>query len=415
VAPCTLALLLGLVLLQRLALPLGGTQQLPLMVPLGTALLAVGLYRGEFRLAHTRVRILALVIATAVICSLAQVVVGNLPSVLSLGLLVALYAILALDANLTPGAVTRIERVYLRVMTVFAIVSLGQMLVQLAGVPYEDYLLRLVPDTFLLTGFNTGDPIAYGDALYRSNGVVFLEPSFISMFLGLAVALAVYRRASALTVTVLLVGMIPPLAGSGFVVLVPALIALALTRRRRRHLLAVVPALLIAVVVATLTPLGDRYVQRTTEASQSNTSASFRLIEPYTALLPVSLEDAPHAAFGHGAGSADDFFIEAGRGDATQPIIPKILFEYGLVGVVGILLPLLVVFAGSLRSRPWTVGLVLLFVFVNASFLQAVLVLFTFFWMTLMPYGRRSDSPGSGAATDTRRLGPMVPATGVTR
>ncbi|WP_347059034.1 hypothetical protein ABC795_01440 [Blastococcus sp. HT6-30] len=370
-------------LFQRLGVPYG-EGQIPLMVPVVLLLLAAGLRSGEFRIAPARLPALALIWGTAGVCTLVQLALGGAPSIFSLGLVVALYAMVAVTANLGPEAVDRVHRVYLRLMTVFAGVSVAQMVIQYLGVAYRDYLSLIVPDILLLDFYNTGDPIAYGDSLYRSNGVLFLEPSFLSMFLGLAVALALYRGSGWLQVSVLLVGMVPPLAGSGFVVLLPAVVALALTGYRR-NLLTALPAGILAVLVATLTPLGERYLERSTEATNPETSSSFRLVQPYTALLPPSFDDEIPAAIGHGAGTADNYLISEGLGAITQPLMPKVLYEYGILGVLGILVVLLFLLLVGVRARPWTAGLLLLYVYVNASFLQHTQVFLTLFWILMLP------------------------------
>ncbi len=405
-APCSIALLVSSVVLQRIGVSVGGGQ-LHLAVPVTLALLAVGLRTGEFRLAWSRVRALAVVWFVAGACTLLQLALGGSPSLLSLGFVLALYAMLGVAAQLSPAAVASVERVFLRMMAVFAVVSVLQMAVQLVGVPYEDLLARVVPEGLLLGEYRTADPIAYGEALRRSNGVLFLEPSFLSLYLGLAAALAVYRGGRPLLVTVLLVGMVPPLAGSGVVVLLPALLLVAFSGRRR-NLLAVVPAVLAAVLLATLTPLGERYIERSTEAGDTRTSSSFRLVQPYAELLPPVADGPLEAAIGHGAGTADDHLAEQGTPDVTQPIVPKILFEYGVVGAIGILLVLLVVLGSGVRARPWTAGLLLLYLYVNASFLEATTVFMTLFWITLMPaVGGRT---GSGSPTDAELAASPPPA-----
>ncbi|WP_175562768.1 hypothetical protein [Geodermatophilus nigrescens] len=405
-APCTIALLVLSILLQRLGVPVT-EEQAPVMVPVVLFLLAVGLRTGEFRFSLGNLRLLAVVWGAAAVCTLAQVVLGGMPSLFSLALIVVLYVVAAVAADITPAAVERVEKVFLGLMTFFAVVSIGQLASQYAGIPYEDRMLWFVPEGLLLVDYNTADPIAYGEAIYRSNGIVFLEPSFLSLFLGAAAALALWRRAHWLVITVLLVGMVPPLAGSGFVVLIPAVVVLAFTRSRRRNLLAIVPALAVAAVVAFLTPLGERYLDRSTEAGDSNTSSSIRLVQPYYELLPPSIEDPVSAAVGHGAGTANDHLEAEGLTAVTQPIIPKVAFEYGLLGVVGILGALLLMLGRGVRDRPWTLGLLVLYVYVNASFLQHTQVFITLFFICLMPAVARPAPPGD---PDERRADDLVGA-----
>ncbi|RBY87378.1 hypothetical protein [Blastococcus sp. TF02A-26] len=374
---------MGSVLLQRLGFSVGGGQ-IHLTVPFTLVVLAIGMRTGEFRIVGAKLRAVAVMWFAAGVCTLLQVAVGFTPSLLSLGFVIVLYAMLAFSARLSPAAVASVERVFLGMMAGFAVVSVLQMLVQFLGVPYEDLLQRVVPESLLLNEYHTADPIAYGESLRRSNGVLFLEPSFLSMYLGLAVALAVYRRRGWVLVTVLLVGLVPPLGGSGVVVAVPALALLALTSGRRA-LLTILPALAVAVLVATVTPLGERYIERSTEATDSRTSSSFRLIQPYSALLGPSVDGPLVAAVGHGAGSANDYLIAVGTPEVTQPIVPKVVFEYGMVGALGILMVLLVTLGKGVRARPWTAGLLLLYLYVNASFLESTTVFMTLFWISLLP------------------------------
>lgn len=382
-ATYSVAFLASTILLQRLAIPLGA-QQISVTIPVGLAILALGIHAGEFRWRPAKVRLVALVFLAAVVATLLQLVTGIAPSLLSLALLLALYGMAGLSADLGDGAVARVERAFVGIMSVAAVVSVGQLALQYAGVPHEDYLARVVPGAFLLQGYNTGDPITYGESLIRSNAVLFLEPSFLSLFLGLAVALSVHRGASWALVGILLVGMIPTLAGSGFVVLLPALVLLAATRRRLR-LLAIIPAVAAAAVVAVVTPLGELYLERSTEASNPNTSSSNRLVQPYSELIPPSLDDATSAAIGHGAGTADGFLISQGLFDVTAPVLPKVLYEYGLLGIAGIVLPLLLLLLSGVRARPWAAGLLIAYFYVNASLLQSTLVFATLFWISLQP------------------------------
>ncbi|CAB4934931.1 MAG: hypothetical protein F2825_11490 [Actinobacteria bacterium] len=386
-APLTIALLVCQLLLQRIAVPLG-EDQVPVTLPVSLALLAAGFVTGEFRVRPGAARGVLVLWGTAFSCTLVAVASGLVPSLFSLLLVVAIYPVAGMTADLSASAVRRVENVFFGIMVVAAAVSLVQLLIQVAGVPYEDYLLRVVPVDLLQQGFNTGDPIAYGESLYRSNGVLFLEPSFVSAYLGLATALALYRGRSALLVSVLLAGMLPPLAGSGFVVLLPAVLVMAFSTKRRRNLLALAPALVIALVVALTTPLGERYVARSDEGGggNTNTSTSLRLLLPYESLLPPSVADVGTAFTGHGAGSAEDYLRENGLSSVTAPLLPKVAYEYGILGVVGIVGALVALLAAAAVRRPWIVGVAVLFLYVNASFLQNTLVMMAFFWASFLPY-----------------------------
>ena len=414
----SIALLVAVVLLQRFVIPAGGTQQIALTLPVGIVILLLGIRAGEFVPRRAQLHCALVIVATAVLCTLVHVVTGGAPSLLSLGLVVILYAAAAFSADLGPVAVARVQRVFLRLMSVAAVVSLLQLGVQYAGVAHQDWLGTVVPKALLQAGYNTGDPITYGADLYRSNGVLFLEPSFLSLFLGVAVAVALHSGAGWKRLTLLLLGIVPTLAGGGLVVIIPAVIAVALGRHRRK-LLGLLPAAVAAVVAAAVTPFGTQYLARSTEASNPNTSSSYRLVQPYSSLMPPSMDTTVHALIGHGAGAADRYLLAVDRADVTVPLVPKVLFEYGLLGLVGILLPLVLLLVGGLRFRPWAAGVVLAYLYVNASFIQSTLVFLTLFWVTLLPprdgraVGRNEadgqDAPARGSADRGGAATPVAP------
>jgi hypothetical protein len=123
--------------------------------------------------------------------------------------------------------------------------------------------------------------------------------------------------------------------------------------------------------------------------------------------MPASMDSTVHALIGHGAGASDPYLVAIGRSDVTVPLLPKVLFEYGLLGLVGILLPLVLLLMGGLRFRPWTAGVVLAYLYVNASFIQSTLVFVTLFWVTMLP-PRDGRAVGEEEPEDVPRARPPV-------
>lgn len=376
-------LLLSLVLLQRFAIPFGGSQ-VPLIIPVGLGIIAVAILRGRMRIDPMRAILVAILWLTALICTLAQVFVGSIPSVLALVLLLVLYLPAMVTAEVGNAVVSSVLRFFVRIMAVAAGIAVAQLVLQYAGLPNIDYIGEYLPQGFVLEGFIPNAPIAYGEELRRSNALIFLEPSFLSLFLGLGVLIAIRGGMNWVWPTVLLAGMVPTLAGNGIVVLLPGIVLLLLTPLRR-NLGAILPGVTLAILGAAITPLGALYLGRTGEANSANSSSSFRFVQPYSTLLPASFDDPFHTFFGHGAGSAGSYYSSEGLKLLTQPIIPKVFYEYGLLGAVGIAGTIIVLLLINSKSRLWLFGLVIGFIFVNASLLLATLVIFTFFWLQLMP------------------------------
>lgn len=381
--PFLSVMLVVIVLLERFAVSPGGNE-VPLVIPAVLAFLVVGLWRGHLRLHPVQTPLVLGMWATGLVCTLAQVATGTVPSVLSVGLLIVLYVPMLVRSTQGARSVVLVTRTFLTMMTIAAVVALVQLLIQYAGVENIDWLAAVVPDQLLVHGFFPNNPVSYGESLRRSNAVLFLEPSFLSMFLGLAVLLGMRSRAPWWQLLLLFAGMVPTLAGNGLVVLLPGLV-MTLLSPLRRNVLSLVPGVIAAVVAAAATPLGSLYIGRTSEASSSRSSSSLRFVQPYTQLLPASFDSPFHALLGHGAGSSDSYLASNGLGTVTRALVPKVAYEYGMVGLIGIAAVLLLIMFSSLRSRPWLLGLVLAFFFLNASLLLAELVFATLFWVTLLP------------------------------
>ncbi|MFQ1003241.1 hypothetical protein [Modestobacter sp. SSW1-42] len=378
------ALLLVTLLTQRIAIPFGG-DQLPVSLPLVVLLLVAALVSGALEFDPPRLRLYVLAMGAAVACTIVAIATGRSPSVLSLVFLIGIYLIAVVRSPVSPETLADpVHRVFLRFMSWAAAVSLLQFGVQYLGVPYEDYLARLVPEAFLQQGYNTGDPLAYGSPIYRSNAVVFLEPSFLGYFLGVAVVLALGRGVATWRVCLLVAGAIPPLAGNAIAVLVPGLIVLALGQRRA-VLRKLVPALVLGLVVAVATPLGSLYIGRSTEITGGDTSANLRLVQPYELLVPVWTASPASVLVGEGAGAATTVIQQATREAVTTPAVPKLLVEYGALGGIPVLLFLGWVLLGDLRGRPWAIGLFFGYLVLNAALLQVTFAIATILLVRLVP------------------------------
>jgi hypothetical protein len=89
--------------------------------------------------------------------------------------------------------------------------------------------------------------------------------------------------------------------------------------------------------------------------------------------------------FGHGAGAATDLVVRLDLGALLTPVIPKALYEYGIVGAVPLLLFLGWLLLPGMSGRPWAGGLLLGYFLINAALLQATLALGTIVLIALFP------------------------------
>lgn len=377
------ALVLVVVLTQRFALPLGGDDQLPLSLPLAAAVVGWGLLGGGLRLDRRRTRLYATAMAAVTVLTLLALARGASPSLFSFVLLLVVYAFVVVrPADLGRAEVDRVLSVFVGVMVVVAVVCSVQAAVQYVGVQHEDWLALAVPPELLLQGYNTGDPLSYGSPVYRVNGVLFLEPSFVSYFLGLAAVVALFQGRSSLVVGLLLVGLVPTLAGNGVVTLLLGAFVIALSPRRR-NLVSLVLPMVAAVVVAFATPVAARFATRLTEGGSEGTSLSLRVVEPYGALLPPWLADPVTTLLGDGAGAATEYTSGGAQG-LLAPVVPKLLLEYGGIGAALFLLFLLWSLLAGGGERPWTLALMVSYLVLNAALLQVTLALATVLFVHLL-------------------------------
>lgn len=241
-------------------------------------------------------------------------------------------------------------------LSVLSLVFLGT---QFAGLPYQDYVADIVPRQFLVDGFVISYPIAYGNPIYKSNAWLALEPSFLSFALGIAVMGALLARLPLWRLLLLSAGVLSTFAGSGLAVILVGVALLVLTGQAadlRKHLIAGATLL----VASAFTPIGDFVFSRADEISQSDSSSSLRVIEPYAALAPRWISDPAGVLFGYGAGSARQHIDDLGQPGLVVPNVAKMIFEYGLVA--GVVLVAVIVTAHT-RTRYPALGLSVLFSF----------------------------------------------------
>lgn len=362
------------VLTQRVGLPVGGTS-VSVSIPLAYAFLGVMLLRARLAVDRMRLELYAAGAVIALVITAVNTLNSTVVSLQSLVLLLVLY--LPWVTTLTgsgPTAVVRAGgRAFVQVMTVLAIVGACQLLAQLSGAwSYVDYLSLVVPSELLVADYNTSIPLEYGSDTYKSNAFVMLEPSLLSQFCALAFTIGLALRARVWQMLVLVTGMVSALSGTGFILLAVGL-ALTVVRAPRTirplHLLAAAAVLLVLV----LSPLAPLLLERSSELSQPGSSGYARFVKPYTEVARGLEEDPRRFVLGGGAGTAEQLLAsrEDGIGDdVLYSTIPKLAFEYGLLGG-GVFLLLQIV---SLVSRsPWRAvpgALLVMIFFLGGGLLQ---------------------------------------------
>jgi hypothetical protein len=227
-----------------------------------------------------------------------------------------------------------------------AVLSIAFIVSQLFGVRYYDWVADVVPNNLLVHDYVISYPISYGSPIYKSNGWIALEPSFLSFFIAVCLVSALVTRMSVVKVLVLLAGLLSTVAGSGMAVIIVYVVCLLLVGRignLRRYGL---PA--VAVIVGFISTIfGQAVSQRVLEFGDARSSTSLRAIEPYLQLWPYWVGDPPSVIIGQGAGSSAEIIRGLGITGLLVPSTAKVLFDYGLVGGTGLIILMIFTYVRS--------------------------------------------------------------------
>lgn len=222
----------------------------------------------------------------------------------------------------------RLMRVVTRLGLWLSGLSIVFLVSQFLGLPYRDWLFDVLPETLHVNGFAISYPIVYDSPIYKSNGWIMLEPSFMSFTLGVCFMTGLLTRAPVWQIGILFLGLLTTVAGSGFAIIGVGIVAMLLFRQHALLRPYVIPGL-IAVAIAVPTVIGQVFLKRVTEVGESNSSAAMRSFEPYLYLVPRWVTDPWAVWFGYGAGSSRQAVEGSGVDGLLTPLAAKVFYEYG--------------------------------------------------------------------------------------
>jgi hypothetical protein len=368
----------GLVVGQRLSVP---GLPIALTLPAMAIWMAIGVRRGLIELNLARLRLWLLAAGSTCVVVLIQTAVVGTPivSITAWGLLAATW--LPFICQLRDRRLESYSSAlagFVKIGCGLSVLSVMFMFLQFVGWKYFDLLAAVVPSGFLLSSYNTSYPIVYGSEIYKSNAFIGLEPSMVSLQLGLCL-LAAIMLSNFKSAAVLAAGMACTFSGSG-ILLACTGVALMLLWPRRRNLIRLLPILLIVVPLVVFSDVGREFAGRALELSDDRSSASLRSTQAYIELWPRWSSRIVNILFGVGPGSSQTLLDGTAITGLLSPTPVKIFFEYGIIAG-GLLAAFIIycyadgpspVFAGTLIVSLWTlqpgttvfvlVGQVLLFV-----------------------------------------------------
>lgn len=391
------------VLLQRFAVPFGNGQ-LPLVLPLVLVLLAWSLQRGV--LVQEPLRLQLCLVALTWCAGMAAVASwrGLDWSPLSIIYLVLTYLPFALRLRQADrGAFEDGLRFFLALMTVAAVVGIAQIGTQLIGWEYRD-LFSVLPESFVLQGYNTSYPVVYGSSIFKANGTWFLEPSFYSQFLGLAIVVHLHLRRRSVALYLYVVALVAAISGTGILLVIAGTLALAASRLDK-HFLRLMAMLVAGGVAVALSPVGSIFASRLEESASGRRSAEGRFSAPYELTASRLSDDAIAVLSGKGPGAAERLSrqVEEESGlTAVFPVVPKLALEYGLPAVALFLWFVLTSTLVSAPSLPLSVSVLVMYLTLSGSLLQPVTVYTLFAFTSLFSAKTSFEGPPQRVSAQDR-------------
>ncbi|WP_326533359.1 hypothetical protein [Pseudorhodoferax sp.] len=322
---------MGASFVSKLALPPLGAMGVSIVIPLLSAVSALGLVTG--RLVVDVPRCIAYALAMATLWG-SQALRGESFSVLSLLMLMVLHFPYIVRLDPLPDY-RRVLDWFVKVALVLAVCGIVQFGLQFVVGPTLAFPIeKLFPAELKVAMFNPLAYLEYGSPYFRANGIFMLEPSFFSQFLAVAVVVELLMRMRWRVLALLVAAILVSYSGTGLVLIAACVPLILLARGRWDLLVGGGAAVVLALSVASAT--GGEFVRvffaRANEFSAPGSSGFARFIGGFYLFEQFQWQDPMRTLFGFGAGSVDGYTREANLPVSGTNILFKMVFEFGLVG-----------------------------------------------------------------------------------
>ncbi len=230
----------------------------------------------------------------------------------------------------------------------------------------------LVPEFLLLDGYNTVIPLYFGSAMYKCNGLFFLEPSIFSQYIALAVLIELaFFKITPRTIVLGIAGTLT-FSGTGLGLLI-VFGVIALVQRRRFAWLALGAA---AVPIFLSQPWVQLvFTDRIAEFGTRTTSGFARFISPFWLIRDSLLDDPLRFFFGRGPGTTHELIGQVAHDyEAYDPTWAKLLLEYGLLGFIAFLAFIAICLFGRSHSRTLAAAVLFSYLFLGGVLIQPYFV-----------------------------------------
>lgn len=341
----------------------------PLVVPL--AFISTGLlyFNRSVYLSKKRLLFFIVSISGILFSSLIALLLGKNPSFYSFIYAIGLY-IPTIIVILKPEQQEKTFLFFQICMVLAAIVGIFHFISQ--------YYLGYFPDPFsrysglfVVSTYNYKIPLKHGSNIYKANGLFFLEPSFFSKWLAVAILIELYVFRNYKRLVLFSSALLITFSGTGLLILIIGFIPIIFSLRF--NILLSISSIFL-ILITTFNYLGylELLLQRLQEFSNPHSSAYIRFIAPYIGYFDYIKSDLLGLLIGEGAGSVDDRLAEASSRifKAHPSFFIKALFEYGIFGI-SIIFYVIMLFFDNSKYLVISFCLFIMYSILGTGFLEA--------------------------------------------
>jgi hypothetical protein len=276
------------------------------------------------------------------------------------------------------------------------------------GVDGAFFLDRHLPSNMTVAGYNSLIPLYWSSPIYKSNGFFFLEPSFFSQFLAVAVVAELLAGPRTLRLLVLTAGLVCSYSGTGLTMLA-LFLPFYLLRRGHPRLFLFAGLISLALIFFGDALSLDAFTRRISEFTDVESSGWARFLSMFRVLQSVVFANDLTFFLGRGPGTVQEQF-HLFSFNAFDPTWGKVIYEYGLIGALVYFRFLYLIIGKGPRGLRFAVGYTYLFLggyLLNPSILMQVAALVV--WL-----GKASPEyrPGENEFEERSRFLPDMAALG---
>ncbi|HEY0940192.1 MAG TPA: hypothetical protein VGE08_08860 [Steroidobacter sp.] len=314
--------------LSKFGIPGYTTLGIGIALPLMMLILAFGMLDDRIRIEPKRLGFYCITLAVLILPQLLQAGTFSLNSLMMLALLHIPYVLVVIRGDeLAP----KVLAFFLLTAKVLAVLAIAQYFLQgLVDTALLYPIDNLIPQDFVVQGFNAQGTINYHSTQLRATGVFMLEPSFLTQFLAVAIVAESVTNRRLWPLGLYAIGILVAHAGTGILILLICMPFVVFIHRRWDLLALGVVGLAALLAFGELLNL-DFIASRAGEFDDPNSSGFARFVGGFHLFDQMLWPDLKRALFGYGAGAFMDYAHLFNIEVADMPMT-KMVFEFGVVG-----------------------------------------------------------------------------------